>query len=157
MGPLPEDLKKVIMSYHPGLTEGQFYRYVSLVDKAQMIDPLKYPDRKKEAEKEVSAYVKMHMPRLAEAMKAYNSKIEAEYEEAVKKSLADPVDIAKRVKVVREWLSGRAGECTVNSRLVEEPYTYMVEFMAGDGSELHVKVDRYNRTASVIFRRIVGQ
>jgi hypothetical protein len=156
MGPLPDDLKKVIMSYHPGLTESQFSRYVSLVDKAHMIDPLKYPDRKKEAEKEVSAYVKMYMPRLGEAMKDYNSKIEAQYEESVKNSLADPVEIAKRSKTVREWLSGRAGQCTITSRLIEEPYTYMVVFKATDGSEMHVKVDRYNRTLSVIFRRIVG-
>jgi hypothetical protein len=157
MGPLPEDLKKVIMSYHPGLTESEFSQYVSLVDRAQMIDPLLYPDRKKEAEKEAAAFVKKHMPRLTEAMNAYSSKIEAEYEEVVKSQLADPVEIAKTSKTVREWLSGRAGACTSKSRLIEEPYTYMVEFRFQDGSEMHVKVDRYNRSVSVVFRRIVGE
>jgi hypothetical protein len=157
MGPLPEDLKKVIMSYHPGLTESEFSLYVSLVDRAQMVDPLRYPDRKKEAEEEAGAFAKKHMPRLEEAMKAYSSKIEAEYEEAMKSRLADPVEIAKTSKIVREWLSGRAGAYTLKSRLIEEPYTYMVEFRSQDGSEIHVKVDRYNRTSTVVFRRIVGK
>lgn len=155
MGPLPEDLKKVIMSYHPGLAEGEFSKYVSLVDRAQMIDPLLYPDRKKEAEKEADAFAKKHLPRLEEAMNVYSSKIEAEYEEAMKSRLADPAGIAKRSKEVREWLSGMA--YTTKSRLIEEPYIYMVEFRFQDGSEMHVRVDQYNRSASVVFRRIVGQ
>jgi hypothetical protein len=122
-----------------------------------MIDPLLYPDRKKEAEKEAGAFAKKHMPRLEEAMNAYSSKVKAEYDEAIKSRLADPVEIAKTSKMVREWLSGRAGACTTKSRLIEEPYTYMVEFRFEDGSEMHVKVDRYDRSVSVVFRRIVGQ
>jgi len=157
MGPLPEDLKKVIMSYHPGLTESEFSQYVSLEDKVMLIDPLRYPDRKKEAQQELDAFVKKHLPRLEEAMKTYSSKIEAEYEEAMKSRLADPVEIAKTSKTVREWLAGRAGTYTSKSRLVQEPFLYMVEFRSRDGSEIHVRVDQYNRSVSVVFRRIVGK
>lgn len=155
MGPLPEDLKKKIMSLHPGLTEGDFAEYLRLQESALMIDPLKYPERKMEADKAVADYVKKHMPRLEEAVWAYSSAIESEYEEAVKRRLADPVELAKTNKAVREWLKGRAGAYRVGCTLIQEPYTYLVEFKSPDGSEIHARVDRYNSTVSVIFQRTI--
>jgi hypothetical protein len=155
MGPLPEDLKKKIMSFHPGLTEAEFSRYERLEEGAMAIDPLRYPDRKKSAEKELDTFVKAHMPRLEEAFSSYSDEIKAEYDKLVNSELPDPVDIAKTSLAVRGWLAGR--QSTSKSILIKEPHEYLVEFKCNDGAEMHVKVDRYDRTVSVIFQRTIGQ